>query len=399
MDITKPRTALAVTSLLAATVVGASTQQAAAKPPVQGCTPTWTQVTPPEAPGWSPRFQSVNALSPTDALITGSSTFPKMPWTVHWNGSALGAAPTLPGMDLMTVDTVGEPSYSSSSDGWMVGMAGSRWGNVLERWHDGRWSMMPQPLAEDRATANSTGVDVTAISPSDAWLVGYFGQSVPDTPSIQGALTAHWDGDRWTIVPNPADHQPGALLMDTTVVSPTDIWTVGSQRDGRGVEVPLTLHWDGTSWKVVPAPRAEGDIPTVMYEIDAAGPAGVWAVGTTGTQDDIDNMVPFVVHWDGTKWTQAQGLSTGMGASDIFVAAPNDVWVLASSPEGQSFLHWGGTSWTTTPTPGDEAYGHVKSYLDIGGSGPDDMWLVGSYVDTYASVAVPQVWHRSCGKR
>jgi hypothetical protein len=54
-------------------------------------------------------------------------------------------------------------------------------------------------------------------------------------------LVAHWNGTRWTGVasPNPG----GSFLNAVSALSPSDAWAVGYDNTGT-----LILHWDGTSW-------------------------------------------------------------------------------------------------------------------------------------------------------
>jgi hypothetical protein len=52
---------------------------------------------------------------------------------------------------------------------------------------------------------------------------------------------------QWTEVPGGAATRP-STLDGVAVVSPDDIWAVGSW--GQGGARPLIEHWDGTKWSV-----------------------------------------------------------------------------------------------------------------------------------------------------
>ncbi len=55
-----------------------------------------------------------------------------------------------------------------------------------------------------------------------------------------------------------------------SVVSPTDVWALGSSSSGRSSSL---AHFDGRTWTVVGLPGASG------ATLSAAGPRDVWAVG------------------------------------------------------------------------------------------------------------------------
>ena len=68
-------------------------------------------------------------------------------------------------------------------------------------------------------------------------------------------LTVHWDGTSWSIVPSPT---PGGLadLAAVVAVGPDDVWAAGGSVD-RQVNAGRTLveHWDGFGWTVVASPN------------------------------------------------------------------------------------------------------------------------------------------------
>jgi hypothetical protein len=88
-----------------------------------------------------------------------------------------------------------------------------------------------------------------AVESDDAWVVGYTAKD-PDEGPFR-TLTMHWDGAAWATVPSP---DPGdsndAGLNAVTTVSATDAWAGGSYEDS-GTELPLALHWDGSTWATV----------------------------------------------------------------------------------------------------------------------------------------------------
>src|SRR5439155_23464018 len=114
------------------------------------------------------------------------------------------------------------------------------------------------------------------------------------------SLLEHWDGIRWTRVREPTLRY-GALLYGASAVSTDDVWAVGYQGTSQGFEsAPLTEHWDGTTWSVVPAPSPSQVGQNLFNSVAAISADDAWAVGDGGNG-------PFIEHWDGAAWTIVTG--------------------------------------------------------------------------------------------
>src|SRR5436853_424876 len=61
------------------------------------------------------------------------------------------------------------------------------------------------------------------------------------------------------VVPSPNRGAHESELAGLSVLAPDDIWAVGRYNSGRPPTVTgrdtLSLHWDGTSWGIVPTPN------------------------------------------------------------------------------------------------------------------------------------------------
>src|SRR5260370_27837607 len=84
---------------------------------------------------------------------------------------------------------------------------------------------------------------------------------------------------------------------------------VRAQTDSSGVIHPLTEHWNGASWSVIPAVDPGGG-QNSLYALRAVSSSSVYAVGQTGTAFPSQALVE---HWDGTKWSQ---LASPAGAAE-----------------------------------------------------------------------------------
>jgi hypothetical protein len=125
--------------------------------------------------------------------------------------------------------------------------------------------------------------------------------------------------------------------------SASDVWGLDST-DG-------VQHWDGTTW-------SRTELAGIgLTSIWGSGSTDVWVVG--GAE---------IFHWDGNGWSQVNQ-ATGLQLSLVGGTGPKDVWAFASP----SALHWDGTAWTPVQV------GQL-SVRAMWGSGPNDLYLVGSDV-------------------
>lgn len=124
---------------------------------------------------------------------------------------------------------------------------------------------------------------VTALAPNNAWAVGFYVKDFNQTrPEL--TLIEHWDGSSWQIVPspNPGGSENNNFLRGITAVSANDIWAYGTSIViSSDLSSTLVLHWDGTSWAVVPSPDPIYKFLNDGLNGGAVFPTGdLWLVGT-----------------------------------------------------------------------------------------------------------------------
>ncbi len=191
--------------------------------------------------------------------------------------------------------------------------------------------------AADAATAPWT------VSPADVWAVGF---TKPTSNADQHALIEHFDGTGWTIVPNPSNGITDSLKA-VSARSANDVWAVGSNGQN-ATTLPLVEHWNGTSWSIV-ASAKPGKSATGFFNGVTTSPNGdVWAVGTATTPavPEGSNRGALIERWNGSAFVR--------------VAAPPTT----------------DARFTTTLTA-------------VAGSGPDDVYAVGTFGSPAASPDPP----------
>lgn len=126
---------------------------------------------------------------------------------------------------------------------------------------------------------------------------------------------------------------------------------------------------------------------TILNGISADSPTDVWVAGYSDTPNrDFVN----VQRSKGRAFKQitcpnpATGLYSRNRAYGVLAFAPNDVYIAGayneSGGQGLTYLaHWDGNSCTQIPSPNPSSFDN--EFYAIGGSSPQDMWLVGLYGD------------------
>ncbi|BCJ27379.1 hypothetical protein [Actinocatenispora sera] len=406
-------------TVLATAAVTAVAGPAAAQPahPTRQCTPSWSIV---QAPAMPPAFHDYlgdhygqGVVAPVSAgnvwfpSYLSQNAVPEETWMPRWNGSSLTTAPTVP-KPTPAFEDVGGASFDSASDGWIVGnsyivtTAGTyNWipEPTAAHWQNGRWTTVPLAPSSDPNETSAQPNAVVSVSPTDAWAVG--AQRTSDGGAV-GALVEHWDGTAWDTVPNPAASTDGAQLMKVQAVSARDIWAAGFAGGGSSPWAPLVEHYDGTSWTRVDVPAAS--TPSAFFGLSVSSSTDIWAVGDQTMAGTSDTAVPLVEHFDGTSWKVVDDLPDIGNAklTGVYAASPTDVWATEQVPEHTSMqlLHYDGSSWTQVPYPGSAEYNAYPWAMDIGGTGPDDVWVLGgvttNYTDPEWRIQL-RIAHLSCG--
>jgi hypothetical protein len=246
-------------------------------------------------------------------------------------------------------------------------------------WNGAHWSRFPGANVGDSFNT-LTGV---AAVPGYAWAVGYY---VTPSGGVQ-TLTERWQFCcNWTIVPSPNPAADFSAFYAVSGVASNDVWAVGSSGDF--VQVPLTEHWDGAQWTVVPSPNIEF---SHLYGVAATSSNDVWAVGYR-FDDLLRETLPLVLHWNGTNWSVAaipypNGSPHGEAVLyGVTALGPNDLWAVGYHREANEQIthsllaHWNGTQWSIVPDPNpNPSAGNVLRAVSA--SSASDIWAVGYSTD------------------
>jgi hypothetical protein len=262
---------------------------------------TWRVVSSP-LPKFGGELNAVAALASNNVWAVGqmnsTSTaggFPiAIPLIEHWDGThwsiveSANPSPVL-GAQLLGIATI------SANNILAVGT-----GDLVEQWNGAKWSIVTSPAFSPGGTLNA----ISADSSTDVWAVGANSNGMP--------LALHFNGRAWSqvtvAVPATTGSSFPSAFHGVTAISPTNVWAVGTSR-ANVYPFPTTAlveHFDGTSWSIVPSPNPEAGIVFPgsfgLLAIAAISATDIWAVGTfSDPSSSLD--LPLTEHWDGTSWS------------------------------------------------------------------------------------------------
>jgi len=251
------------------------------------------------------------------------------------------------------------PTTATLNSVW-AGPGGVVWavgdGGITVRREAGVWSIVPAP---------------TSVALSGVW-----GASAADVWAVAGGAILHWNGAAWSV----SFKRTKGGFTSVSGTSADDVSVVGSGLQPDGDYASLILHWDGTAWteSYVCAPEgsrfaSDGFVSNLIDVWSVAG-GSVWAVGSCFSPTDQQG---FVSRGPGELWGSSgpAPLLAFHYVDAVWASSDTDVWVASATGPFHDILptivHFDGTSWTESSDP------NTMSIFDLGGTGANDIWAVG----------------------
>ncbi|MEO8971016.1 MAG: hypothetical protein ABI406_05360 [Ktedonobacteraceae bacterium] len=266
----------------------------------------WTIVSSPNPPSSGNDFFDVATISANDIWAVGLTTNSTSEHTLteHWDGTQWSIVPSPGTVELVAVAAV------SSNDVWAVG------NTSILHWNGSKWS-----IVQANVPGGLSGLSV--VSANDIWAVG---------ASNDATLIEHWDGTQWSVVPSPSPAGIYTGLLKVTAIATNDVWAVGSYQVvdtlGEDIALPLTEHWNGSSWRIVPAPRGKFDY-SMLFGVTATSTNNVWAVG----------YQKIIEHWNGTSWSVVPGARDTL--NDVMaIAGTSQVWAVGRTQDLRTLIEY-----------------------------------------------------------
>ena len=263
----------------------------------------------------------------------------------------------------------------NGGDVWAVGHSGasSSTGKTLtEHWDGASWTLVPSPNVSPEINYLYA---VSARTSKDVWAVG---QTSEDSGVTLRPLVEHWNGRKWSVIPSPTVGQYDQL-RGVYALARNDAWAVGDSLTLTSGSTYILMHWDGTAWSLVSAPPASS---SSLSSVKAFASNDVWAVGSKDFDYNANAASTFILHWDGTAWSEIPSPNVDVGnyLSGVDGAAPDDLWAVGESVSSPSAfttlaLHWDGTAWMVVPTP---VINNQESLYAVKAINPRNVWAVGA---------------------
>lgn len=244
---------------------------------------TWSLVSSPEPSQYGGGLEGITAVSANDIWAVGSYyNNGSISYTLaeHWNGTKWSIVstpdPQNNGNFLLAADAV------SSNDVWAVGGSITSTGatvTLVEHWDGTQWSVVNSPSPE---AGYNILTGVSALSASNIWAVG---SAYNHHRTSTKTLIEHWDGGQWSIVKSPNVLHAENTLVQVTALTATNVWAVGyilPTPPGSGYQQTLIEHWDGTNWRIVNSPNPGSTNNVLNGVTHVPGSQQVWAVGESG---------------------------------------------------------------------------------------------------------------------
>jgi hypothetical protein len=221
---------------------------------------------------------------------------------------------------------------------------------------------------------------VSASPAGDAWAVGF-------TKTVGAAgrnpLAVHWNGSTWAIVPTPTlTGGAKSTLNGVVALSANNAWAVGKGRNGAA----LAERWNGAAWSVVPVPTPAEAASSQLSGISALSANDIWAVGSVTTVVGTTVQTRTLVeHWNGTTWSivPSRNATTSNLLTGVAAVAANNVWAVGytvttdgtNQPDRTLVEHWNGSAWSVVASPN---VGGNDNLLNGVAATAGDVWAVGS---------------------
>ncbi len=157
-------------------------------------------------------------------------------------------------------------------------------------------------LPPSQHISDSGLADISMVSPTEGWAVGgtyladYNHSSNPDSLS-EDVLLWHYLNGAWSPVQLPLHGRLTSISMD----SPTDGWAIGENLYSQTQDRLLLLHYDGHTWKQMPAQTIRAEI---LGQVQMLSPSDGWIIGSVLPLGPQAAAHSGIWHYDGQTWKE-----------------------------------------------------------------------------------------------
>jgi hypothetical protein len=260
---------------------------------------------------------------------------------------------------------------SSANDVFTVGEPGGSFESGIFHYDGQSWTRQ----------ATEPGIILYSVWGSGAGDVFAVGSDPLGTNGYDGAIL-HFDGSTWSPMPGPgvgsADGAVEVSFYSVWGSSGANVFAVGESY--AGFSRALVARYDGAGWTEMPLPSRDN---RVLTDVSGSSSQDVYAVGYFAPALGLRQAAPptanlrsfgegFILHYDGTLWSEVLPLTPGLAFNAVWASAPNDVFAVGSASDAAAIYHFDGASWSPMTVP------PVGPLLDVWGVSTTDVYAVGA---------------------
>jgi hypothetical protein len=223
----------------------------------------------------------------------------------------------------------------------------------------------PQAVAVQWTGTGWTGNKVTFAVPS---YIEAASGSAPNNiwaVTFYGGYVLHYNGSKWSVAKKLSAN---GLLDGVVALAPNNVWVFGTSGYGPG---DGTWHYDGSHWKQW---TGKYDAITGASAVNAKD---IWGLASVNAPGDT------LVRFNGTAWVPqtTKGIPTGLHLGSLYAISDKNVWATADLYKTNSnvpyLLHFDGTKWTPSSPPWTVPSGDVSSIGSPAPDGAGGLWFTG----------------------
>ena len=159
-----------------------------------------------------------------------------------------------------------------------------------------------------------------------------FGCKGPTEPEVNSPRNYKWSADTLSI-------SNGQILMDGVWgTSASNLYAVGHSAGSEGT----MWRFDGNKWTNVKLGLFEGGLIPAPFDLAAIHGLSADNIFAVGTHSPFLPGTSFIIHFDGTKWTEQQAPPDSYLLRAVWMNASNDVWACGYNG---TLLHYDGVLW------------------------------------------------------
>jgi hypothetical protein len=308
--------------------------------------------------------------------------------TEHWNGAAWAVVAS-PSISAPQINILNDVTCVTASDCWVVGFAQieTHLQNLIEHWNGAAWTIINSPNTAPRD--DDILESVTCASGSDCWAVGYALERAAG--NIYRTLIEHYDGATWTIVNSPnTTSTESNFLFGVTCTSRSNCWAAGRYANATDQTYQtLVEQWNGSAWSIVSSPNINAtQHDSSLLGVTCVSTSDCWAVGSDyNIQGNLYQTL--IERWNGTAWTIVSSPNSASNENNLLnsvtCTSASDcmavgVYINASSNNQTLIEHWNGSAWSIVSSP-NSALTEDNSLSGVTCVMASDCWAVGVHYD------------------